>query len=391
MKLTSQIALGILTSCIISCSFMREVDIYEPSKSISAFEKFPHKTLFTNSEENALWGIKNNKCKEILFDTTNNFIGKNHLHVKWDASKCNYIALGLKWGNYKAKDLRPIIETTAIELRVRIDSGILSNVPMFFVLVDYRGNQCRAKINYLDLEGGKIDSKWRRIRIPLQSFNYKKRSVNMGNIKELRLEFQRKGELHIDNIIIVPHNHNYKKTKDTFTKVFDKHPIRIGFGKEYWWGINEKYSSSLKFGNTFENESVIVDIDLSEKKPWNIFGFSPYKWMRTDLSSIYKTSALTFKLKATKLPKIQAFLFAYTGKKRRLQKILNESNFINKGNNIYEAYIPLKSLIDYREFRWDELKEIRFKILEGNQFEIGDFQIIEFRGNPQKPTEWKGL
>ena len=210
-------------------------------------------------------GIKNNKCKEILFDTTNNFIGKNHLHVKWDASKCNYIALGLKWGNYKAKDLRPIIETTAIELRVRIDSGILSNVPMFFVLVDYRGNQCRAKINYLDLEGGKIDSKWRRIRIPLQSFNYKKRSVNMGNIKELRLEFQRKGELHIDNIIIVPHNHNYKKTKDTFTKVFDKHPIRIGFGKEYWWGINEKYSSSLKFGNTFENESVIVDIDLSEK------------------------------------------------------------------------------------------------------------------------------
>ena len=74
-----------------------------------------------------------------------------------------------------------------------------------------------------------------------------------------------------------------------------------------------------------------------------------------------------------------------------MQKILNESNFINKGNNIYEAYIPLKSLIDYREFRWDELKEIRFKILEGNQFEIGDFQIIEFRGNPQKPTEWKGL
>ena len=145
----------------------------------------------------------------------------------------------------------------------------------------------------------------------------------MGNIKELRIEFQRKGELHIDNIIIVPHNHNYKKTKDTFTKVFDKHPIRIGFGKEYWWGINEKYSSSLKFGNAFENESIIVDIDLSEKKPWNIFGFSPYKWMHTDLSSIYKTSALTFKLKATELPKIQAFLFAYTGKKRKLQKILN--------------------------------------------------------------------
>ena len=63
--------------------------------------------------------------------------------------------MGLKWNNFKAKNLKPIIESTAIELRVRIDSGTISNVPMFFVLVDYGGKQCRANINYLDLEGGK--------------------------------------------------------------------------------------------------------------------------------------------------------------------------------------------------------------------------------------------
>ena len=38
-----------------------------------------------------------------------------------------------------------------------------------------------------------------------------------------------------------------------------------------------------------------------------------------------------------------------------------------------------------------DLKEIRFRVLEGNQFEIGDFELIEFRGNPKKPTEWKGI
>jgi hypothetical protein len=109
--------------------------------------------------------------------------------------------MGLKWGNYKGKNLKPILESAAIELRVRIDSGELSNVPMFFILEDYGGKQCRAKINYLDLEGGKIDTQWRRIRIPFQAFNYEKRGVNMSNIKELRLEFQRKGHLHIDNIV----------------------------------------------------------------------------------------------------------------------------------------------------------------------------------------------
>ncbi|MAJ90480.1 MAG: hypothetical protein CMD08_04310 [Flavobacteriales bacterium] len=391
MKLFIQIALGIFVFCTLSCGSMRDVGIYEPTKTISSYEKFPYKTLFISSEEDGLWGIKSNSCKQVSFKNTNSYIGSNHLHIKWDASKCNYIAVGLKWGNYKGKNLKPIIESTAIELRVRIDSGELSNIPMFFILVDYAGNQCRANINYLNLEDGKIDTEWKRIRIPLQAFNYEKRGVNMNNIKELRLEFQRKGDLHIDNIILVPHEHNYKLTKNKFKKVFDSHPIQLGVGKEYWWGINTKYSSSLKFGGSFDNESVIVDLDVSKETPWNTFGFSPYKWMRVDLSSIYSTSALKFKIRSTEIPSVQVFLFAYTGKKRRLQKILNESHFIDKKNGIYEAYIPLKSLIGYREFRWDEIKEIRIKILENTKFEIGEFQLIEFRGNPKKPTKWKGI
>ena len=391
MKLNIQIIIGFFIFCCLSCGSMREVSIYEPSRSISAYDQFPYKTLFTNSGENGLWGVKNNNCKEVYFDTNNSFIGKDHLHIKWDASKCNYIGMGLKWSNYKPKNLIPIIESTAIELRVRIDSGSISNTPMFFILLDYGGNQCRANINYLDLEGGKIDTQWRRIRIPLQAFNYEKRGVNMSNIKELRLEFQRKGDLHIDNILIVPHDHNYHKTKATFKKVFKSNPIQLGVGKEYWWGINTKYSSSLQFGTSFKNESIVVDLPQSKESSWNIFGFSPYQWLRIDISNIYSTSALKFKLKATQIPKLQANFFAYTGKKRRLFKILNESHFIDKGNGIYEVYLPLKAINGHGEFRWDELKEIRFKILEGGQFELGDFQLIEFRGNPKKPTQWKGI
>ena len=391
MKLTTQIASLILICCTLSCDSMREVSIYEPSKSFSAFEKFPYKTLFTNSEENGIWGLKNNFCKDVSFETINNFVGKDHLHIKWDASKCNYIALGLKWSNFKAKNLKPIIKSAAIELHVRIDSGSLSNLPMFFVLVDYGGNQCRANINYLNLEGGRIDTKWRRIRIPFQAFNYQKNRVNMSNIKELRIEFQRKGDVHIDNIVIVPHEHNYKKTKEKFTKVFDSHPIQLGSDKEYWWGINTKYSSSLRFGSSFKNESVIIELDNSKKVPWNTFGFSPFQWMRVDISSIYTTSALTFKLKSTELPKLQTILFSYEGKKRKLEKILNKSHYVDKGNGIYQAYLPLKSFNGYSEFEWDALKEIRIKILKGTKVEIGDFQLIEFRGNPKKPTEWKGI
>ena len=391
MKLNTNIAFGILIICITSCGYMNKVSIYEPSTSISAFDKFPQKILFTSSDENGLWGIKNNNCKQVSFETKNSYIGRDHLHIKWDASQCNYIGIGLKWDNYKGKNLKPIIETDAIELRVRTDLGVLSNVPMFFILVDYGGKQCRANINFLELEDGKIDNNWRKIRIPLQSFNYEKRGVNMSNIKELRLEFQRSGDIHIDNIIIVSHEHNYTKTKDKFIKVFNSHPIQLGVGKEYWWGINTKYSSSIQFGNSFKNESVVINTDRTKDKPWDTFGFSPHQWMHVDISSIYRTSALKFKLKANELPKLQAILFAYTGNKRRLQKILDENHFIDNGSGIYEAYLPFKSLTGHDEFRWDDLKEIRFKIMDGTQFEIGDFQIIEFRGNPKKPTKWKRI
>ena len=391
MKSTFQIALYVIFCCLIQSCTMNEVAIYEQYDPVTPFEKFPYKVLFTSSEENAFWGINNNACKTVSFDTSNSFTGKNHLHIKWDQSKCKYIGLGLKWGNYKPKNLLPIIKSSALELRVRVDSGVYSKLPMFFILVDYNDKQCRTKINYLDLEGGQIDTKWRTIRIPFQAFNYLKKGVNISNIKELRLEFQRKGDIHIDNIIIVEHEYNYTKSTDDFTKVFDNHPINLGVGKEYWWGINPKYSSSFSFGKSFENESIVVQLDKFNGSTWNNFGFSPYKWMRTDISLIYSTSALTFKIKASEIPKLRTSFIAYTGQRRRLQKVLDESHFVKRNVNNYEAYIPLKSLVGHTEFRWDELKEVRFIILNDIPFEIGDFKIIEFRGNPKKPTEWKGI
>ena len=36
--------------------------------------------------------------------------------------------------------------------------------------------------------------------------------------------------------------------------------------------------------------------------------------------------------------KLQVILFSYAGERRKLQKTLNESNFIIKENGIYEAY-----------------------------------------------------
>jgi len=82
MNLNKQIVIAILILCTLSCGNMRDVSVYEPSKSISAFEQFPHKILFTNSDENGLWGVKNNACKQVSFETSNSYVGKDHLYIK---------------------------------------------------------------------------------------------------------------------------------------------------------------------------------------------------------------------------------------------------------------------------------------------------------------------
>ena len=82
---------------------------------------------------------------------------------------------------------------------------------MFFSLIDYAGRQATSKINLLDVEGQTFDDQWRKAHIPLSAFRAASRGVNLENIKELRIEFQREGCVHLDGIRIVPFEHQGEK------------------------------------------------------------------------------------------------------------------------------------------------------------------------------------
>ena len=82
----------------------------------------------------------------------------------------------------------------------------------------------------------------------------------MGNIKELKIEFQRKGAIHLDDIKVVQHKHNYNKSVENSIKTYTKHPFSIGMKKEYWWGINPKYSNNFNFisNNNITNHNLFT-------------------------------------------------------------------------------------------------------------------------------------
>ena len=51
----------------------------------------------------------------------------------------------------------------------------------------------------------------------------------------------------LDDIKVVQHKHNYRKSVESSTKTYIKHPFSIGMKKEYWWGINPEYSKNFTF------------------------------------------------------------------------------------------------------------------------------------------------
>ena len=78
---------------------------------------------------------------------------------------------------------------------------------------------------------------------------------------------------------------------------------------------------------------------------------------------------------------------SYQGKPRNISKIITDKNIFKIDEKTYEIFIPIKSVKNYDLINWSSMKELRFKVLETSIFEIGDFNLVEFRGNPKKPKK----
>ena len=400
--------LGLYIGCLVlvltSCSYMQDVVLYQPAgPAPDPLESFEFKEIFSDSQSNKLYGVKTSDCKQVSFESGNSFFGDDHLRIAWDKSNgCNYVGVGFSWGNYKSKDLSAIVESAAIEMRIRAHSGQFTKVPMIVGLVDYGGRQCLTGINYLNIEGGLIDTSWTRIRIPLQAFKHEKKGVNISNIKELKIEFQRSGDLHIDALRIVPHDHDFGYGSSQSSSEITILPYTPGSGKDYWWGVGKDYPSPFEFSSDsslnyhssseehtgVQSTSIRAAVDMQANLGWTTFGFPFDEWKRVDVSSVFSSSAIRFRVKADSFPKIQMILHSYSGQRRKVQKLVPETFAQEIHDGLYEVWVPIRSFTNYDLLNSTTLKEVRINVLENAKFVIGDFELVEFRGNPNNPVRW---
>jgi hypothetical protein len=382
------------------CSQFNAVTLYSNDMSeVHPLDYFDQAIIFHDSQASIVSGLRNTTCKEVRFEQGNSFGGEDHMSIEWDASRgCKFIGIQIPWASYAAKDLTPLLDCAAIEMAIRMEEGSLTNIPMFFGLVDYAGRQCMTKINFLGMDDGLLDTSWRKVRIPLRAFNYQRRGVNMANIKELKIEFQRKGYVHIDEVQIVRYDHHYPIEPDQSIDVVAELPWKIGTMPEEWWGINPRYSSSFLFGeeqnaissNQAEPMTIHAEVNTALPGAWDQFGVSFSNWKRVDLSSLHTTAALSFDLTCAETPDLVISIHAFSGQRRQVRTQLQSHQLVARGENQFRAYIPIRSFPDYESLDWSALKEVRFRVKESARFDFANLRLIEFRGNPQKPVAWKG-
>ncbi|MEO0474316.1 MAG: hypothetical protein AAF206_32205, partial [Bacteroidota bacterium] len=102
-----------------------------------------------------IWGIVADSCK--TFSLTDEFAadGQKSLHLKWKREGCKWVGFGLGWDGYAGKDLTPLMDYAAFQMKVRTVKGKSYGLPLVFTLEDYSnvitvcgdGTNCKVNLN----------------------------------------------------------------------------------------------------------------------------------------------------------------------------------------------------------------------------------------------------
>jgi hypothetical protein len=151
---------------------------------------------------NELWSDSKKGCLKVVLQSDSSY------HLQWDkpGGGCNWVGMGVGWDQWSGKNMSSILDSAAIELRVRIPAGKPARtLPLAFGLEDYSNRQAWMGMSARWVVDGPIGQEYAHIRLPLQQFNWEEQRTDPGNIKQFIIQFEAAGEVDLRHIRIVRH------------------------------------------------------------------------------------------------------------------------------------------------------------------------------------------
>jgi len=393
---------------------MKEVSLYEYEiEQTEGINGFTSIEIFSKGGTDEVWGNKDEECNPFSFSSLDASIDyssisissekladtvkvdvkydlpvvkvkdkkgieKNSLHIKTDKPPaCEWIGMGIGWDGWQGKDLSAIISNAAIEFMARVDGDSIYNIPIVFILEDYSANQCYATAGYLGIEGGAVTKKWTRVIVPLPTFSYQTNNIDLTNIKQLLLQCYDKVDIYIDDMKIIPHEHNYKKVSTSLTVKEADLPINV-FSEELSsaWGISNDYCGNIKLSSDVNySGGKFIDIDIDKTKcNWKEFGISWNDWLYTDLSSSIYGVCLEFEVNVYNDEGTRIIFEDYNGKKISID--LRSYINVNKLQKWEKIRIPMRHFpIRKSGINFKKIKNIIFSFGDKTKLKLDNIKL----------------
>ncbi len=181
------------------------ISMYEYSNPDNEYEQiagFASLVILEGASGDELWSESKKGCMSLRLQQDTAY------RVRWDkpGGGCTWVGMGVGWDQWSGKNLAPLLDSAAIELRVRIPEGrAVQTLPLAFGLEDYSNRQAWMGMSAKWVVDGPIGQQYANIRLPLQQFNWDEQRADPSNVKQFIVQFEASGEVDLRHIKIVRH------------------------------------------------------------------------------------------------------------------------------------------------------------------------------------------
>jgi hypothetical protein len=188
-----------------------ERSMYELSNPDNDYEQiagFSSLVILDGAAGDELWSDSKKGCMQLILQNDSSY------RVRWDkpGGGCSWVGMGVGWDAWSGKNLSALVDSAAIELKVRITAERpVKTLPLAFGLEDYSGRQAWMGMSARWVVDGPIGNQYAHIRLPLQEFNWPEQAADPGNVKQFIMQFEAAGEFDLRHIRIVRHAGSSRK------------------------------------------------------------------------------------------------------------------------------------------------------------------------------------
>jgi len=175
---------------------------FNPDNDFEQIAGFASLVILDGAAGDDLWSDSKKGCMRLTLQADSSY------RIWWDkpGGGCNWVGMGIGWDQWSGKNLLALLDSAAIELKVRLPAGKpAKTLPLAFGFEDYSNRQAWLGMSARWVVDGPIGAQYAHIRLPLQQFNWEEQGADPTNIKQFIIQFEAAGEIDLRHIRLVRH------------------------------------------------------------------------------------------------------------------------------------------------------------------------------------------